>query len=106
MRIPQSRRQFLTGLSWACASGLFGAPSALAVEGLLETTTVRFAKIPRICNAPQYVAEELLRAEGFAEIRYVDLPAAGAPAVDGDAHGTVDFTWTFAAPLLIAIDGG
>jgi NitT/TauT family transport system substrate-binding protein len=106
MRITQSRRRFLTELSWACASGLFGAPRALAAEGPLETTTVRFAKIPGICNAPQYVAQELLRAEGFAEIRYVDLPAAGAPAVDGVARGIVDFTWTFAAPLLIAIDSG
>jgi NitT/TauT family transport system substrate-binding protein len=106
MRITQSRRQFLTELSWACASGLLGAPRAVAAQGPLETTTVRFAKIPGICNAPQYVAQELLRAEGFAEIRHVDLPAAGAPAVDWVARGIVDFTWTFAAPLLIAIDSG
>ena len=106
MRIPQSRRQFLIGLSWACASGFFGAPKALAVEGPLETTAVRFAKIPGICNAPQYVAEELLRAEGFTDVSYVGLVAAGAPAVDAVARGNADFTVTFAAPLAIGIDTG
>ena len=106
MRITQSRRQFLTTLSLAAAGRLTGAPPALAAEGPLETTTVRFAKIPGICNAPQYVAEELLRAEGFTDISYVGLVAAGAPAVDAVARGNADFTLTFAAPLAIGIDGG
>jgi len=106
MRIPQSRRQFLIRLSWGCASGFFGASKALAVEGPLETTAVRFAKIPGICNAPQYVAEELLRAEGFTDVSYVGLVAAGAPAVDAVARGNADFTVTFAAPLAIGIDTG
>jgi NitT/TauT family transport system substrate-binding protein len=68
MRITQSRRQFLTALSLAGAARLVGAPAALAAEGPLETTKVRFVKIPGICNAPQYVAEELLQAEGFTDI--------------------------------------
>jgi NitT/TauT family transport system substrate-binding protein len=34
-----------------------------------ETTTIRLVKIPGICVAPQYVAEELLRAEGFTDIQ-------------------------------------
>ena len=106
MRIAQSRRHFLTTLVLGVTVRLLAAREAFAAEGPPETTTVRFAKIPGICNAPQYVAEELLRVEGFTEIRYVDLPAAGAPAVDGVARGVVDFTWTFAAPLLIAIDHG
>ena len=106
MRIAQSRRQFLITLSLAAAGRLAGAPPALAAEGPLETTTVRFAKIPGICNAPQYVAEELLRAEGFTDISYVGLVAAGAPAVDAVARGNADFTLTFAAPLAIGIDGG
>jgi NitT/TauT family transport system substrate-binding protein len=79
---------------------------ARAADRPLETTTVRFAKIPGICNAPQYVAEELLRAEGFTDISYVGLVAAGAPAVDAVARGDADFTVTFAAPLAIGIDGG
>ena len=106
LQITQSRRQFLTTLSLAAAAPLAGVPTARAAERPLETTTVRFVKIPGICNAPQYVAEELLRAEGFTDISYVGLVAAGAPAVDAVARGNADFTLTFAAPLAIGIDGG
>jgi NitT/TauT family transport system substrate-binding protein len=102
----QTRRRFLTTLSLAGAASFVHASPMLATEAPLETTTVRFAKIPGICNAPQYVAEELLRAEGFTDISYVGLVAAGAPAVDAVARGNADFTVTFAAPLVIGIDGG
>ena len=105
LQITQSRRQFLATLSLAAAR-LVGQQPAFAATEPLETTTVRFAKIPGICNAPQYVAEELLRAEGFTDISYVGLVAAGAPAVDAVARGDADFTVTFAAPLAIGIDGG
>jgi NitT/TauT family transport system substrate-binding protein len=105
MRITQSRRQFLTTLSLAGAAGLVGAPRALAAEGPPETTTVRFVKIPGICNAPQYVAEELLQAEGFTDTSYVGPVAAGAPAIAAVARGDADFTVTYAAPLAIGIDG-
>ena len=71
MRITQNRRQFLTTLSVAGAAALVRGPPALAAEGPLETTTVRLAKNEGICIAPQYIAEELLRAEGFTDIRYV-----------------------------------
>src|ERR1700751_618615 len=106
MPVTQSRRQFLTPLSLAAAARLALAPAARAAEGPLETTTVRFVKIPGICNAPQYVAEELLQAEGFTEIGYVGPVAAGAPAIAAVARGDADFTVTYAAPLAIAIDGG
>ena len=106
MQITQSRRQFLATLSSAGAARLFGMPPALAAGGPLETTKVRFVKIPGICNAPQYVAEELLQAEGFTDISYVGPVAAGAPAIDAVARGNADFTVTYAAPLAIGIDGG
>ena len=106
MRITQSRRQFLATLSLSGIAGFAGARGALAAEGPLETTKVRFVKIPGICNAPQYVAEELLQAEGFTDVSYVGPVAAGAPAIDAVARGDADFTVTFAAPLAIGIDGG
>ena len=95
MRIAQSRRQFLTGLSWACTSGLSGASSALAAEGPLETTTVRIANRHSLCNAPQHVAEELLRAEGFTEIRYIDT--AAPVTAEAIARGKVDFSMAHAS---------
>ena len=86
-----TRRRFLTTLSMAGAAGILRGPPSLAAEGPLETTTVRLTKVPGICLAPQYVAEELLRAEGFTDIRYVDTPAGVLPL------GKVDFSQAYAA---------
>jgi len=105
MPITQTRRQFLTGLSLTGAAGLLRAPSAPAAEGGLETTTVRIARVDGICIAPQYVAEELLRAEGFTDVRYVRL-AAGHNTPEGIASGEVDFGSNFASVLVAGLDSG
>src|SRR5262249_10118480 len=88
MHSTQSRRRFLTTLSSAGAVGLIGAHNSRAQEGPPETITVRLAKIAGICIAPQYVADELLRAEGFTDIRYVptDSGCALAGARRGRLH--------------------
>jgi NitT/TauT family transport system substrate-binding protein len=90
MPIMQTRRRFLATLSLAGAAGLMRAPPALATEGPLETTTVRLVNDRSICIAPEYVAEELLRAEGFTDIRYVEAP--GIQQVDALLRGELDFT--------------
>jgi NitT/TauT family transport system substrate-binding protein len=51
------------------------------------------------------VAEQLLRAEGFADVRYVSAPG-GVPAAQVTTRGAADFLLTFAAPLLIPMDAG
>jgi NitT/TauT family transport system substrate-binding protein len=102
MPMMQSRRRFLTTLSFAGAAGFVGAPRALAAEGALETTTVRIGKSPGVCLAPQYVAEELLRAEGFTDIRYVETVAAAVPEAIG--RGKLDFGLSYAPLLIPAID--
>jgi len=105
MQTTQTRRRFLTTLSLGGAASLVRAPPALAAEGSLETTTVRIVKIPGICVVPQYVAEELLRAEGFTDVRYVDAwPTLEFPEQVG--HGEADFTSAFAAALVQAINAG
>jgi NitT/TauT family transport system substrate-binding protein len=81
MRITQSRRQFLTRLSVVGAAGLVSVPTSFAAEGAPETTTVRLANRHSLCNAPQHVAEELLRAEGFTEIRYIETAGATSSVV-------------------------
>src|SRR5271163_1016756 len=108
MPMQQSRRRFLTTLSIAGAAGLVRVPLAQAADSAPETTTVRiFANRPGICVAPQYIAEPLLRAEGFTDVRFVGLTAiTGAPAAEAVGSGEADFTVSFAAPLVIAIDGG
>ena len=72
-------------------------PRAQAAEGALETTTVRLRRRLASASAPQYVAEELLRAEGFTDIRYVDASAIGAIAPV--AHGEVDFAPIYAVAI-------
>jgi NitT/TauT family transport system substrate-binding protein len=93
----------MTGLSLAGAAGLLHVPALQAAEGPLETTTVRLAK-RGLCNAPEYVAEELLRAEGFTEIRYIDTP--GATTSEAIAQGEVDFSMGYASYFVAAIDAG
>jgi NitT/TauT family transport system substrate-binding protein len=103
MSMVHTRRRFLTTLSLAGAAGLLRTPRALAAEGMLETTTVRIGKSPGICVAPQYVAEELLRAEGFTDVRYVEEPATATGPL---AHGKVDFDTNYASNFVRAIDAG
>jgi NitT/TauT family transport system substrate-binding protein len=105
MRIIQSRRDFLAGLSAAGASGLVGARGALAADPPPETATVRVAKLPAICLAPGYVADDLLRAEGFDDIRYVEA-AAGLTMNDMIGRGEIDFGLGFVAGLVHALDAG
>src|SRR5260370_11863701 len=105
MWTTRTRGKFLARLSSAGAAGLIGAHNSLAQEGPPETTTVRLAKIAGICIAPQYVADELLRAEGFTDIRFVATDA-GIPAALSLARGEVDFTANYAPTFIIPIDAG
>jgi NitT/TauT family transport system substrate-binding protein len=102
MYLTQTRRRFLTALSAVSAAGLVRPPPALAAEGPLETNTVRLEN-PALCVASLYVAEELLRAEGFTDIRYVVVPPGTTEAV---ARGEVDFGPFYASQCLEAIDAG
>src|SRR5437588_5038593 len=105
MQTRQSRRRFLGALSSTGALGMIGASQSHAEEGAPETTTVRLAKIAGICIAPQYVADELLRAEGFTDIRYVAVET-GIPGALALARGEIDFTTNYTPPLIITIDAG
>jgi NitT/TauT family transport system substrate-binding protein len=105
MQMTQNRRRFLATLAATGAAGLIGPPNSSAQDGRLETTTIRIAKIAGICIAPQYVADELLRAEGFTDVRYV-LTEPGTSAALALARGEIDFTTNFSPPLIIAIDAG
>jgi NitT/TauT family transport system substrate-binding protein len=105
MRITQTRRRFLTAVSLTGAAGLLGVRPAQAAAGELETTAVRILKTPAICIAPLYAAEELLRAEGFTDILFIEIPTA-QEITTALAEGKVDFTGGFAAYHVLAIDAG
>jgi NitT/TauT family transport system substrate-binding protein len=101
MALIQTRRGFIAGLG--ATAGLAGIPSARADEQL-ETTRVRLTQIPALCVVPQYMAEELLQAEGFTEIRYVDTPVDAIDAAIGD--GKADFGLAASFDHIQAIDAG
>ena len=61
------RRDFVRGVSVTAAASALVARSSAAAEGTLETTRLTIARDPSICPAPMYVAEELLKTEGFVE---------------------------------------
>src|SRR5215467_4117754 len=96
MPIAQSRRRFLTNLAFTGAVGLGGVSVAslgagrksLAAESPPEVTTIRIEKDSVACIAP-LVLQELLRAEGFTDIRYVDTTEAHILRADAAKSGAV-----------------
>ena len=94
----------------AGASGLAGAgPVFGAGEPPPETRRIRLLRHPAdvACISPMWIAEELLRAEGFEDVSYVELsPAIGDPFPDtttvGAGHADMTITDVFA--ILLALD--
>ena len=104
-----NRRDLLLAGACAASTALFGSVvSRLRAEEANpppETTTIRLAKNPSICIAPQYVVSDLLNAEGFANVVYVESDA-GVEQTKAIAKGDIDFTLHFSGPLLLEIDRG
>jgi NitT/TauT family transport system substrate-binding protein len=101
-----SRREFLGGLVVAGTVAPAGVrPEEAAAEPPPETARIRLAQTPILCTAPQVVAEEFLRAEGFTDVQYVKTVggAAGAKALASSEH---DISLNFSGPLLIPLDAG
>jgi NitT/TauT family transport system substrate-binding protein len=106
MALIQTRRRFLGGMTaLAGSAGILPPRRARAAEPALETTTVRFGKVPlSLCFAPQYVCEGLLRAEGFTDVRYVD--STFQTEMEDLGRGKLDFQSNVQVDHVIAIDRG
>ena len=103
---PSSRRQFLGGLTFAGTAGFLGLlPRGAAAEPPPETTRIRVHHSVSLCLAPQYVAEEFLRAEGFTEVQYVTEEESGG-LEEGLASGAADIGNNFAPMLIMHVDAG
>src|SRR5262245_57348634 len=102
MQSTQNRRRFLTALSSVGVTGLIGNETASAQEAPPEVTTIRLTKLPGICIAPQYVAEGLLKIEGFSDVRYIEVPLD----LNHRAVGTdkIDISMGFIANYIIELD--
>lgn len=101
-----TRRRFVQGVTATVATALAGARiDAFAADPPPETTRIRLIQTRGMCQAPQYVAEELLRGEGFTDIRYLKRDG---PHVIADAlsSGDADINMHFSGPLLLRMDRG
>jgi len=108
MQPIESRRYVLAALAGG-AAGLIGAPllmtgRSFAQEPPPETTTIRLPKGNTLCNLPQYLADDLLRAEGFTDIQRVQV--AGAQLFPMLGKGEVDLNMVYAPNAVVAIDSG
>jgi NitT/TauT family transport system substrate-binding protein len=103
--LPRSRRRHFLGL--AAATMLLRAPEARAASDPPPET--RRLRLPRYtyevaCISSVWIAEELLRAEGFDDIQYVSLdPTDEMRAVSA---GNVDLDFNDPFLTLLAIDAG
>jgi NitT/TauT family transport system substrate-binding protein len=75
------------------------------LDGDLETTRLRVVQTPSMCQSPLYVAQDLLRQEGFSDLEYVKKsgPSWNGRAV---ANGEADLSTHFAGPVLLQLEAG
>jgi NitT/TauT family transport system substrate-binding protein len=93
------------GLMLAGTAGLLGLRAdEAAAEPPPETSRLRLYKFPGICLAPQYVAEPLLRAEGFTDVQYLEFPEGAKGVYDRVGSGAVDISQWYLAPFIVAAD--
>lgn len=100
-----TRREFANGMALTAAATILGlsAKPARAVPPP-EITRLRLARYPydHACLAPQWVADELLRAEGFTDIQFTTTTNP-----QGDlAAGKLDFAGLDIMSLLLSLDAG
>lgn len=106
-----NRRRFLRGAALAGASGFVRLrPEQALAEPPPETTKIRLPQTPAMCEAPQFLVSDLLKAEGFTAVEYVKInstnPSESKTLETSLASGALDIAFNFAAPAIIRIDAG
>ena len=94
MANTQSRRRFLAGASMA--GGFLAAPSLAVADSPPETNQVRLPAYFKLadCQVGEYFAADILRAEGFSDIRWVET-GTGGDSSDWMEHDEIDFDWNY-----------
>jgi NitT/TauT family transport system substrate-binding protein len=99
-----SRRNFAVGLMSVGTVGLFNIrPQPAAAEPPPEMTRLRLHHSASLCQAPQYVAEELLRTEGFTDVHYLSEKESGG-FYKGIGSGAIDIGNDFVPMVLTELD--
>ncbi len=100
------RRAFLGRAVGVGTAALFGVRAGrVDAEAPPETTRIRLAKYPAICSGPQFIAEQLLRAEGFSDTQYLTRPGMGW-SVQALATGEIDVAVGYVTNTIMQIDVG
>jgi NitT/TauT family transport system substrate-binding protein len=100
------RRELLRGVGAAAAvAALAGRARTADAEPPPETTRIDLLQTASMCQAPQYVAEDLLRGEGFTDVRYIKQDGQRAIA-DALASGEASINMHFSGPLILRLDTG
>ena len=87
-----TRRELVGGLTLAGTAGLLGVrPATATAEPPPETTRVRFVLPGGTCQAPKWIAEELLRAEGFTDVQYTHKDISFPARIKAVGSGETDF---------------
>jgi len=55
---------------------------------------------------PQYIVEDLLLAEGFTDIRCVELPPTPAATIEAVARGEIDFNLNYSINYVARVRRG
>jgi NitT/TauT family transport system substrate-binding protein len=100
------RRELLRGVGAAAAvAALAGRARTADAEPPPETMRIVLLQTASMCQAPQYVAEDLLRGEGFTDVRYIKKDGQRAIA-DALASGEASINMHFSGPLILRLDTG
>ena len=95
-----SRRDFLAGASSLAVTSLLGGYAQIAAaDAPPETTKIRLVHLPSICLAPQYIAQDLLRLEGFTDIKYYPFGTRIAPQALADGRADISM-WSTPGLIL------
>ena len=104
------RREFLTTTSLGGTATLLGMrPTPADAEPPPETTTIRLIYDPEnsgLCYAPVFLVSELLRAEGFTDVRYVKMMEKTIMEPPTLVAGLADMSAVYLVDLIAAIDQG
>src|SRR5712691_11529269 len=100
-----TRREFANGMALTAGAAILGLSAKPAnAEPPPETTRLTLARFPfdHACLAPQWIADELLRAEGFTDIQY----RTTSDPIGDLVAGKIDFGGADVMGLLLSLDAG
>jgi NitT/TauT family transport system substrate-binding protein len=105
--MSHTRRAFLRRLTLAGTGGLLALRSApSAAEPPPETKEIGLQDTPAACLAPQYVAAELLKGEGFTNVQFVKTPDYSTGALNrAIAEGQIQVSLSDPPGHLMYLDG-